>query len=711
MQLENPNIFQWTKIYQELANKLLDYKDDRKTLLSIIQKIFQEIDMKYPFNYNGKNLEDICPFTIFGCFNKGIKDENRIKILSLMKEEFGLYSEVPNSFEGVPVLNNLRSWFFGDLHKNRKDDIPNLWKMFEAAIKFADDNRIETQEIFKQIYETVKSQPVIKWNLSMGLYWIRPYSYLNLDNRNRTFLKSNDMNREISDFDFKNMSDLSIPTVDMYLKMIYACKKFFDSNDIIKNFPELSYNAWKSTSKPTILPPPVDKDVHETKYWIYTPGEYSSKWEEFYTNGIMGIEWDELGNLKNYSSRESMRARMKELWDTNRTYMNHSLATWQFANDMQVGNIVYAKKGSQKLVGRGIVDSDYIFDDSRDEYKNIRKIRWTHKGEWDHPGQAVVKTLTDITQYTDYVQRLEALFIDEEDIIDSPDEIEVRYVEYSKEDFLDEVFMSEQQYNTLVGLIKNKMNIILQGAPGVGKTFAAKRLAYSIMGVKDTSRVSVIQFHQSYSYEDFIMGYRPTKEGFELTPGPFYKFCKKAQDDMEREYFFIIDEINRGNLNKIFGELLMLIEKDKREEKLRLLYSNEYFTVPKNVYIIGMMNTADRSLAMIDYALRRRFAFFEMEPAFEAEGFKAIIDTTDNKKFFLLVEQVRLLNEEISNDESLGSGFRIGHSYLCPDTDITDEWIETVIKYELIPLLSEYWFDEYSKVQVWSKRLFGVLND
>ncbi|NLG32248.1 MAG: AAA domain-containing protein, partial [Syntrophomonadaceae bacterium] len=228
---------------------------------------------------------------------------------------------------------------------------------------------------------------------------------------------------------------------------------------------------------------------------------------------------------------------------------------------------------------------------------------------------------------------------------------------------------------------------------------------------KDTSRVMIVQFHQSYSYEDFIMGFRPSKNGFELTPGPFYQFCKTAQDDDERHYFFIIDEINRGNVSKIFGELMMLIEKEKRGEKMRLLYSNELFSVPKNVYIIGMMNTADRSLAIIDYALRRRFAFFELEPAFDSEGFKTIMQQANNPKLNALVEQIKALNDFIGKDESLGSGFRIGHSYLCTNSEVTDEWLEAVVKYELLPLLGEYWFDEPSKIEQWAKKLSEALYD
>ena len=285
---------------------------------------------------------------------------------------------------------------------------------------------------------------------------------------------------------------------------------------------------------------------------------------------------------------------------------------------------------------------------------------------------------------------------------------------YTYEKFLEEVYISQDDYNTLVDLVKNKKNLIVEGAPGVGKTFMAKRLAYSIMGVKDTSRVMMVQFHQSYSYEDFVMGYRPAKEGFELRQGSFYNFCKKAEEDSENDYFFIIDEINRGNLSKIFGELFMLIETDKRGEKnkIQLLYSDELFFIPKNVYIIGLMNTADRSLAMIDYALRRRFAFFDLKPGFSSNGFSDYQNKLKNAKFDNLVNVMGELNEDIKEDESLGEGFRIGHSYLCNiKTDDVDDKLNYIIEYELIPLLKEYWFDDAQKVEFWSDKLRSAVND
>ena len=279
---------------------------------------------------------------------------------------------------------------------------------------------------------------------------------------------------------------------------------------------------------------------------------------------------------------------------------------------------------------------------------------------------------------------------------------------YTKSDFLDEVYMTEKRYENLVAVLRNKKNIILQGAPGVGKTFAAKRLAWSMMGEKDDSRIEFVQFHQNYSYEDFMMGYKPVEDGFELKYGIFYRFCQRAANQPDKEFFFIIDEINRGNMSKIFGELLMLIEKDYRGTKATLAYNGLSFSVPKNLYIIGMMNTADRSLAMIDYALRRRFSFFEVEPGFDSEGFIHYQNGLNNETLNELINKVKDLNREITLDKSLGKGFCIGHSYFCGRDVCTEEWLHSLVDYDILPMLSEYWFDDANKLQRWENILQGV---
>ena len=282
---------------------------------------------------------------------------------------------------------------------------------------------------------------------------------------------------------------------------------------------------------------------------------------------------------------------------------------------------------------------------------------------------------------------------------------------YTKDDFLKEVYMSGDQYDALTSILENKYNLILQGAPGVGKTFAARRLAYAVMGEKDDSRIEFIQFHQNYSYEDFVMGYRPADEGFELKNGIFYRFCSLAANHPEKKYFFIIDEINRGNMSKIFGELLMLIEKDYRGSKAILAYNGMPFSVPMNLYIIGMMNTADRSLAMIDYALRRRFSFFNMKPGFSSPGFQSYQTSLENEELDRLLVEVKELNKVIAKDKSLGSGFCIGHSYFCGHKpDENGAWVRAVVEYDLIPILQEYWFDDTDSVEKWSDRLRGVFH-
>lgn len=822
--------FEWIDFYSEFATKLLLFKNDRKALIERIKDVYTAINMQVPKLESGSDIIDIDPFTIFGLFNKGITNSNRMAIIRSIANVFGIEAKVPNNFDGIPVLNNLKATFYAFKEDRKADDIDNIWNVFEAALRLADNDTEQNRKEFSKWYDLVHDQRCIRWNITMGLYWIRPYTYINLDSRNRWYISNvENMPAEFVDSIKKKIN--KVPNATDYLFIKDACIKALEVGSYeYKNYPELSYSAWivseqvnrqkaaangKKLSNAAFLrwfKPLIqalrdlggsgtpaearakiveneqlsdeevnairgknnvnkfenevafarsylvnagyidksiygvwtlteagksvemtddmasdifksgvaqaqnsrekkgaaiaDDDVDTVHYWIYAPGENSCMWEEFYSEGIMAIGWGEIGDLKTFDSKDAMKSKMKETFDASLSYKNAAHATWQFVNDMKIGDIVFVKKGMHQLVGRGVVSSDYEYDaDRNDKYGNIRKVNWTHKGEWPHPGQAVMKTLTDITSYTDYVEKLNALFEDEsaEDV----EEVSKNYPVYTEDDFLDEVFMTEEEYSKLVGILKAKKNVILQGAPGVGKTFAAKRLAYSVMGVKDIDRVMMVQFHQSYSYEDFIMGFRPSTTGFELKKGAFYNFCKKAEIDSDNDYFFIIDEINRGNLSKIFGELFMLIENDKRGIELQLLYSDEKFAVPANVYIIGMMNTADRSLAMLDYALRRRFAFFEIKPGFETDGFREYRMSLDNDKFNKLINCVENLNSVIASDESLGEGFCIGHSYFCNlEVDkIDNECLYGIVEYELIPLLKEYWFDEPTKVKDWSNNL------
>lgn len=287
---------------------------------------------------------------------------------------------------------------------------------------------------------------------------------------------------------------------------------------------------------------------------------------------------------------------------------------------------------------------------------------------------------------------------------------------YSIEDALEALFLDQEDLESILLLWKAKKNIVLQGPPGVGKSFAAEKLAFALMEEADRDRVGFVQFHQSYSYEDFVEGYRPTEKGFELKAGKFVQFCRRAEADPDRRYVFIIDEINRGNLSKILGELMLLVEGDKRGSKwaMPLASGKVAFHVPPNVYLLGLMNTADRSLAVVDYALRRRFGFVDLAPQIGSDKFVALLIANGVTEAVIdrIVKRVGLLNDEIVADKvNLGPGFAIGHSYFCGKPlagETNDGWYTRIIRTEIAPLLREYWFDNLQRAAEWETELLGV---
>ena len=621
--------------------------------------------------------------------------------------------------------------------------------------------------------------------------------------------------------------------LDQFFSWLYSeiIKPERKINDISNSTPKITSNE------------PQGLYGRNRRYWLVAPGENANRWEYCQQKGIICIGWHEMGNLSRFENREELQKLMhRKFVNIKGDQKNNSLCLWQFANEIQLGDIIVCKKGRSSYIGYGIVTGEYEYNTEDSNMPNIRKVEWISSEVFnaDHP--IVTKTLTNISRYPTYVKFLSDLYkIDDVNVTDSsdrnyywlyanpkiwriqdmvigqeqyytayndsgnkrqkyeyfkqvkkgdlligyessPTKRVVAILEVTQELHLDEdlnnevfyfklnefiakgmtydeisanpelensdplrssqgslfkltqsefkilsqssspdlqtlqpydweqieqdVFADREHLEIILDALSSKKNIVLQGSPGVGKSFLAKRLAFLMMEEQDKSRVEMVQFHQSYSYEDFVQGFRPTESGhFKLENGIFYRFCQRALTDPYNDYFFIIDEINRGNLSKIFGELMLLIENDKRSDNyaVSLTYSGgkeNKFYIPSNVHIIGTMNTADRSIALVDYALRRRFAFIEIEPTFN-RAFSQHLEKSGIPLRFIegLVIRLSALNETIESDSGLGKGFVIGHSYFCCSSPIDNpnDWLRRIIDLELEPLLREYWFDNESK--------------
>ena len=434
-------------------------------------------------------------------------------------------------------------------------------------------------------------------------------------------------------------------------------------------------------------------DNSEKQYWSISPGEKAHLWDEWIQKEIISIGWDEFEHLDKFKSALEIKKKYLEIYPPDKYPMNCVKCLDDFSNNIEIGDIVFAKGGTSKILGIGEVVSDYSFDESKKVHKHVRKVKWLKTGMWDleDSDRFAVKTLTNISKYTDFVQRL----LDKIDLQDESN----RASPYSISSALDSLFMPAEKFEAMFSGLSFKKNIIIQGPPGVGKTFVARKLAYTLIGESNDARIGFVQFHPSYSYEDFVQGIRPGEDGFKVKNGVFYDFCIQARKS-NKPFVVIIDEINRGNISKIFGELLMMIESDKRDHSIRLTYSSpgEDFSIPENLYIIGTMNTADRSLSLIDFALRRRFSFFKLNTEISSMRFTEHLQKLGANELEIasLKSKLGKLNEMIVKDQySLGQGFEVGHSYFAhkPQDKTFAQWIHQVIELEIVPLIEEYWAD------------------
>lgn len=629
--------FTWIEAYEAIANKLLIMRDSEQALLDICKG---HADMG--------DTSRMDPFTFMSLFNRLKKPSRRTEAIKDILDRLDIKVPLPTDYDGVPT-SNPQKWRYMD---GLDSSIDEKWDLFESAMSYS--SKAEDNTRFAKLFDLALKQRNIGFaSITIALFWCRPDTFIAYDSNNKKYLQ-----------DSFGLT-LSEETGNGYLGLLeqasHLNRKFYEiSADAFQykepnpttSFGSIGHGGWLLVASPSIWAPSSKPIGSDDTYTVFNESGNPRRIHQNYLDTKKG------DLVVAYESSPTKKA----------------VSLLEITNDCDGKNIFFKKVADlPKPLTLNEIRTDSTLS-------NMQFI--------SNPNGSLFKLTS-----AELKRILEMSDLDQNHKIESSKGNK----SYTDDDFLEEVYLEPSDLKKLKRLLSTKRNLILDGAPGTGKTFCAKRLAWDLMGKRDDSRIETVQFHQGTTYEDFVIGYRPNQTGgFDITEGTFTKFCRKAAANPSDSYFFLIDEINRANVSKVFGELLSLIETDQRGNSVSLGIDGRQFFVPKNVYIIGTMNTADRSIAFIDYALRRRFSFFRMHPAYDNGSFLNQAAASADKRMPKLVEAVRTVNENIVSDPALGDGYVIGHSYLCRKDE---GCVDDIVEFELIPLINEYWFDDHAKAQ------------